>query len=98
MTIKKRAVPMLPVVKDRKKVVNAIAVFTSLYVLTTFAVFSTLSDDAFSLAIVALLNYPLIKLLLKLSDIRAHYKLFKLSNPHLGVVFILYLFLSIGWW
>ncbi len=95
---RKAGVPMLPVVKDREKVINAIAVFTSLYVLTTFAVFSTLSNDAFSLSIVALLNYPLVKLLLKLSDAKAHYKLFKLSNPHLGIVFILYLFLSVGWW
>ncbi len=92
---KKANIPMLPVVKDEKVITKLLWFFTLLYITNGFIIFLTLKPIWISLFLIALLNYPLIKLLrVNKIGISNHYKLFKLSNTHLGVVFICYLLLS----
>jgi protoheme IX farnesyltransferase len=95
---RKAGVPMLPVVERNDKVMWLIVLFTMLYIANAFAVFFMLKPLWVSLFMILLLNYPLVRLVVRSvrsSSTVVHYILFKLSGPHLGTVFTVYLALSI---
>lgn len=89
---------MLPLVSDKEKVLRMILVFTALYIADSFAAFLTLEPTWLSLFMVGLLNYPLLKLLIGLNtDQHKFFRLFRLSSPHLGAMFLIYLlFTTLG--
>jgi protoheme IX farnesyltransferase len=94
---RRAGVPMLPVVRKDRNVVRSIALFAALYIADTSVLFLMLEPSWLCLLILTLINYPLLKSLFQIlfnDSIIASLRLFKLSSPHLGVIFILYLVLS----
>ena len=66
--------------------------FMALYIADSFAAFLMLEPKWLSLFMIGLLNYPLLKLLIGLNtDQHKFFRLFRLSSPHLGAVFLMYL-------
>ena len=90
---RKAGVPMLPVLRNKETVLRVIMLFMALYIADTFAAFLMLEPTWLSLFMIGLLNYPLVKLLFNAQT--DHYRLFRLSSPHLGAVFMMYLLLSV---
>lgn len=94
---RRAGVPMLPVVRKDRSVVRSIVLFAALYIADTFVLFLMLETSWVCLLIVALINYPLLKSLFRIlnnDSMIAPLRLFKLSGPHLGLIFMLYLALS----
>ena len=93
---RRAGVPMLPAVDRGRRTERLIVIFALLYLLDAFLLFLT-STTLASVAILALLSYPLLRLCFKAyrsSTPALQLRLFRLTNVHLAGVFLAYLLLS----
>lgn len=93
---RRAGVPMLPAVDSGKRTKRLIVVFALLYLFDAFLLF-LISTTLASVAILALLSYPLLRLCLKAYRSSApalQLRLFRLTNVHLAGVFLAYLLVS----